>query len=147
MKQLRKTRRTWLGVMFSLVGLLLSAEAYPAEFPPKKICLVDKDTGSLILIANCKAAGPSIKLSDGSYKIYTINALTEGGPMSGSGAFYQAPDYFDFSITGGWGTTGRYFGAFRLDRTSKEGSYVFKNLELGLEWTGGTRLVPCETVP
>ncbi|MEJ5375482.1 MAG: hypothetical protein WHX93_02760 [bacterium] len=146
MKQLRKTRRTWFGVMVFLVGLLLASEAYSAEFPPKKICLVD-DRDNLILIANCKLAGPSIKLSSGSYKIYTINALTEGGPMSGSGAFYQDPDYFDFSITGGWGTTGRYFGAFRLARTSKEGSYLFKNLDSGSEWTGGTRLVPCETVP
>lgn len=147
MEKMRQAGKTWLGTIGFLVGLFFAAEALPGQFPPKQMCLVDKTSGSLLLMANCKLAGPSVKLKNGSYKIYQINALTEGGPLSGSGAFLY-PGYFDISLTGGGSNASyHYIVDIRLDPDTRDGTMGVKNIELDHYWAEEVRLVPCITVP
>ncbi len=145
MRKSGQKEKARLGVMVLLAALVLVKEAYPSEFPPKQMCLVDKNTGNLVLIANCKPAGPKIKLSDSTYKLYTVNALIEGGPLSGTGGFFFPP-YFDLSLAGG-GYTWHYFVDLRLDPGTREGSCAVYNVDLDTRFTAEVRLVPCNTIP
>lgn len=147
MKKIQQAKEFLFGTMFFLMGCFFAAEAIPGQFPPKQMCLVNKNHGSLVLIATCKPAGPSVNLINSSYKIYQVNALTEGGPLSGSGAFLYS-NYFDISLTGGGSSVNyHYVVDIRLDPGTKEGMVRIQNVELDVSWAEEVKLVPCNTVP
>ncbi len=112
-------RERWLAG-FLLACFLLFCVALQAQAlsPPKKICAVDKTSGSFLLAVSCKPGG-KLKFASSSMTSYLLTGfMVAGVPVVGSG-FVTSSDIFYSVLTGG------HVLAVYLNLATEEGTYDF----------------------
>lgn len=108
--------------------------------PPKKICAVDKTSGSFLLAVSCKPGG-KLKFASSSMTSYLLTGfMVAGVPVVGSG-YVTSSDIFYSVLTGG------HVLAVYLNLATEEGTYDFFAFGGGSPISGEFKLINCLELP